>query len=248
MQPPSSSNLRVLAFLDLDDTLFRSKRKAQGELGMPVSFTREGQPYGFMAPWQARFFQLLQAMADHVIPTTARTVDAFFRVQLPFHDYAICSLGGVILDGQRSPDLKWAAEVDGILERIQPSPEGLAADLERFSSALQARVVEDRGRAMYLSVRHIHQDPHELRELVRGFSEHLSSDWSYCVYDRDALIRPRALGKANALRWLRTHRLSTPALTLGVGDRFDDREFMACCDYAITPTTSQLFGLIQKPC
>lgn len=245
----ASPDLPLLAFVDLDDSLFRSERKAKGPLGRPVTVRQDGRPYSYMGPVQERLWSALLATADHVIPTTARTLDAFRRVDLRFESWAILSLGAVILTPEGEADPDWEAEVTRRLAALDEGVQTLAARLRRQVPGLDPRVVEDFGRGVYLSLRPEADQPSieaALERLLPAVEPLVPPDWVLSPHERDAVLRPRALGKAEALRWLREVRLPGPALTVGLGDRGDDLDFMAECDYALTPTGSQIFTELRR--
>ena len=101
---------RPLVFVDLDDTLFQTARKMGDEPRFTATLDVDGQPNGFMSATQKSFVEWLLATAD-VVPVTARSVEAYQRVQLPFVHGAICAHGGVILNAQGQLDAPWHARM-----------------------------------------------------------------------------------------------------------------------------------------
>ena len=57
-------------------------------------------------------------------------------------------------------------------------------------------------------------------------------------------LLPRALGKAQAVRWLRDTHFPHATLTLGLGDSVSDLPFMRECDFALTPAHGQLLWAV----
>ena len=103
---------RPIIFLDLDDTLFSSRRKSPEDLSLfePVAYGKQGEPLSYMSARQRQFFEWLRKDAE-VVPTTGRNGDAYRRVRLPFAGHAILSHGGLILDKDGVPDAGWHQQV-----------------------------------------------------------------------------------------------------------------------------------------
>src|SRR5258707_6855351 len=103
--------MRIHVFLDLDGTLFQTRPKCPPGVDLTsAALRRDGTPLSFMTQRQGRLLELLRS-ADSVIPTTARNLDAFRRVHLPFPSLAILNFGGLILLPDGSPDREWDALV-----------------------------------------------------------------------------------------------------------------------------------------
>ena len=90
-------NFRFL-FADLDDTLFQSLENARDQRCAaslpPFSRTAARSP---TPPPRQRAFLAFAQDGMTMIPTTARNLDAFRRVRLPFTSYAVLNYGGVVL-------------------------------------------------------------------------------------------------------------------------------------------------------
>src|SRR5262245_14155520 len=90
------SDMRVVVFLDLDDTLFQTLPKCpEGGGFAPATHDSSGRPASFMTPRQESLLHLLRGAT--IIPTTARNLAAFRNVLVPFDSFAILDFGGVIL-------------------------------------------------------------------------------------------------------------------------------------------------------
>jgi hypothetical protein len=241
----SESGPKVHVFVDLDDTLFRSKRKATGVLGRIVATKQDGSPYSYMSPQSERFFQWL-GRADRVIPNTARTIDALERVDLHFTDYRICALGGAILDPHGQIDAEWDAVVRDGMAALEVSPSALAAELKAVADEFGSivRILRDAGRDVYLSIRHPARDDAALAALAPRIAERIGANYRLRQATSDLVVRPRCIGKDVAQAWLRANRLEAGALAIGVGDRLDDADFMGACDFAITPPTSDIWAQV----
>ena len=151
-----SSN-RPLVFVDLDDTLFQTARKMGDEPRFAATLDVDGQPNGFMSATQKSFVEWLLATSD-VVPVTARSIEAYQRVQLPFAHGAVCAHGGVILNPDGSLDLDWHARMcDQLaleqtrLHRLSEQTLAIGAEL---GFSLRGWVVEEQGLANYVVTKH----------------------------------------------------------------------------------------------
>ena len=113
----------VFAFVDLDDSLFNSLRKCRPGVELhPAALLANGEIISYTSPGQRALIHWLHAGA-HVIPVTARSVEAYARVLVDFKGPAIVSFGGVILDADRQPDAKWHERMQADLLPAGPSLE-----------------------------------------------------------------------------------------------------------------------------
>ncbi|MFW8589070.1 hypothetical protein ACOJBM_42445 [Rhizobium beringeri] len=107
--------------VDLDDTLFRSRRKlpgfTDGQLTLGARVLDPDAPaskYSYMTPTQKALVDWL-LRTTQVIPVTARGTDSYANVQIPFSSYAIVANGAVILDPDGKPDAEWRDMVEAQL-------------------------------------------------------------------------------------------------------------------------------------
>ena len=151
---------RPLVFVDLDDTLFQTARKMGDEPRFTATLDVDGQPNGFMSATQKSFVEWLLATAD-VVPVTARSVEAYQRVQLPFVHGAICAHGGVILNAQGQLDAPWHARMADELAleqtRLHQLSELTLAIGTELGFSLRGWVVEEQGLANYVVTKHNHE-------------------------------------------------------------------------------------------
>ena len=141
------SNKRPLILIDLDDTLFQTARKMpQGAERHTATLDVDGQPNGYMSAVQKSFVEWLLVSAD-VVPVTARSVEAYSRVQLPFTAGAVCSHGGVILQADGSLDRDWHGQMSEALAAYQTRLPALSAATlaigEEMGFSLRGWVVEE---------------------------------------------------------------------------------------------------------
>ncbi|WP_325095149.1 HAD family hydrolase [Burkholderia contaminans] len=166
------SGNRPLAFVDLDDTLFQTARKmAEGVPRTAATLDVHGQPNGFMDPVQHAFITWLLATAD-VVPVTARSVEAYGRVMLPFAEGAICSHGGVMLRPDGLLDRSWHERMIEVLqsvqERLPALCEATLAIGRDLGYSLRGWVVEEEGLCHYVVIKHNESDDAVLAEVLAG--------------------------------------------------------------------------------
>lgn len=230
--------MRRLLFLDLDDTLFHSRRKVDPAGGEPVGFASDGSEDSFMRPHQRAFFDWISDGAE-VIPTTGRSVAAYQRVRLPFTSWAICAFGGVILRPDGTVHLGWREQIAGPAEAAR---ERLAAlnDWTLATGGVRARVIEDDGLPLYVSVKtDVLPSLAPLGERLRPL---LPAGWRLHIHGPNLAILPAFLGKELAVRWFLDTVAGPDTVTFGVGDSVSDGPFMALCDFAITPGRAPLLA------
>src|SRR5215213_1343797 len=89
--------MQMLTLIDLDDTLFQTRPKCPpGAALETAAVARDGAPLSFTIPRQRALFDAVQSRGP-VIPVTARNLDAFRRVQLPFSSFAVLDFGALVL-------------------------------------------------------------------------------------------------------------------------------------------------------
>ncbi|SNS80963.1 trehalose phosphatase [Pseudomonas segetis] len=247
-----SSN-RPLVLIDLDDTLFQTARKmAEGTPRHTATLDIEGQPNGYMSPVQKSFVEWLLASAD-VVPVTARSIEAYSRVQLPFSQGAICAHGGIMLDATRSLDLDWQAHMTEVLADYQERLPNLSqATLEigkALGISLRGWVVAEHGLQHYVVTKHNESSDEVLntvlaevqaRGLLDGMHIHANSN--------NLAFLPVGLSKRLAVEeWLRRDRqINGERPVLGFGDSITDLGFMDACHMWATPARSQLAKLVER--
>jgi hydroxymethylpyrimidine pyrophosphatase-like HAD family hydrolase len=109
--------VRPLVLTDLDDTVFRNARKVpQIEMdGCAEVVTDTGNRVSVMTQRQAAFFDWITSTCE-VIPVTARSLEAFRKINLPFGDgWKIAGNGAVVIRPDGGIDEEWAAIMCGEL-------------------------------------------------------------------------------------------------------------------------------------
>ena len=237
--------MRIVAFLDLDDTLFQTRPKCpDGEPIQAVAFRRDGTPLSFMTQRQRTLLDVWFRSAT-VIPTTARNRDALARVDLPFNHAAILNFGGAVLLPGGELDRTWDAQVRPRALELSHDLHALHRAAERISASRQlgvyARVIVDFDMPLYLVVKHLEGDASKLLPLRTELTPHVGEQFSIHCNDNNLSIVPRFLGKEHAVRHVIAHHFgSEPVLTIGMGDSLSDAGFLDVCDYSFMPRACQL--------
>lgn len=244
-------NNRPLALVDLDDTLFQTARKMpEGTPRFVATLDVEGQPNGYMSTVQQSLVEWLLSSTD-VVPVTARSVEAFSRVQLPFKNGAVCSHGGVILSADGKLDQEWQARMSDVLSSYQARlpllSEATLAIGKELGISLRGWVVEEEGLRHYVVTKHNESDDSVLqtvlaevqaRGLLEGMHIHANSN--------NLAFLPQGLSKQVAVQELlrRDRAAHGERPVLGFGDSITDLPFMGECHMWATPARSQLAKLV----
>ncbi|MCI0462540.1 MAG: hypothetical protein L0Z62_36790 [Gemmataceae bacterium] len=242
----SPGTIPLYVFLDLDDTILQTLPKCPaGEPVHPTAYRRDGTPLSFMTARQQGLLKRLTE-AGTVIPTTARNLDAFRRVDLPFRSLAILDFGGVVLLPDGRPDPEWDEHIRPQALAAGPRLEALRQSIQAFSDrhglGAVARVICDFAMPLYVVVKHPGGAARSL-ETIR--TEHLATESLEGLFvhhnDNNLSLVPRFLGKNRAVRYVIERHLGPgPVLTLGVADSLTDAPFLALCDYVLIPRGCQL--------
>jgi hypothetical protein len=240
--------MRAITLVDLDDTLFQTSRKCPSDVPFerltPIGFKADGTPISYATPQQMAFIHLLSE-TTYFVPVTARSFNALRRVRLDFGQ-AVCAHGGMILGEDGTVDAEWDAE-------IRSHATLQAANIERFAVALSvvakatelpvhARVQMEGDIGLYPIARHENADEASLNRVADAVSDQLPAGWTDHRNSNAVAFLPPFLGKQHAVaRILPGLRVRFPdAMVIGIGDSISDAPFMDLCDFAMTPTTSQL--------
>ncbi|WP_229425407.1 hypothetical protein [Massilia sp. Se16.2.3] len=244
--------LKKFLFADLDDTLFQTLEKCAGRAELePAAYYSDGSICSYTTPAQRAFFAFASE-GTTVIPTTARSLDAFRRVDLGFSSYVILNFGGVILLPDGAIDREWQAQMHGQMTTALPGSAGAGRPRRRLGRGLRLPWPRApggrRGHAVFVVLKDPDKDHDTLarieREVVQPW---LDAHAGYCVHrnGNNLAILPRSLDKAHAVAHVteRLRREHGEIVTFGMGDSRSDARFMADCDYAIVPRGTQLSRL-----
>jgi len=241
--------ISAIALVDLDDTLFQTRRKCPPDVPeadlVPMAFDREGRPSSFATPRQLAWIEWLRR-GTLLVPVTGRSLDALGRVDLQF-DYGVAAHGGVVLRQGAQPCEEWQARIAAGAEAERG---GLASIAGCFSSLagsqgadVRVRILEEAGTPLYVVAKH--NDPareDELHGLAQEVAGSVPSGWTVHVNGNNVAYLPPHLGKRQAVEHLlgelRTQHPGLPVI--GLGDSVTDAPFLALCDFAMIPGHSQL--------
>lgn len=246
------SSKRPLILIDLDDTLFQTARKMpEGGARHTATLDVDGQPNGYMSAMQKTFVEWLLESAD-VVPVTARSVEAYSRVQLPFVAGAVCSHGGVILQPDGTLDRDWHGQMTEVLAAYQSRLPALSAATlaigEEMGFSLRGWVVEEQGLLNYVVTKHNESDDSVLQKVLaevqaRGLVEgmHIHGNGNNLAF------LPNGLAKRHAVQELlrRDRAAHGERPVLGFGDSVTDLGFMNECNFWATPANSQLAKVVE---
>lgn len=240
--------MRSVALVDLDDTLFQTIRKCPPGLDpaalTPLAYASDGSPLGFATPRQMHFLQWLSE-TTHLVPVTARSLDALRRVRIPFAA-AVCAHGGVVLDEESKADALWSSQITQEAAIVAPMLATLVAAIQRAAldqgSDLAVRVLSEGATGLYVLAKHPSADEAALHAAVDAVVGEVPMGWTIHRNGNNVALMPPYLGKQHAVAYLLPAlRARFPdAPIIGIGDSLTDAPFMALCDYAMMPTGSQL--------
>ncbi|KPX29930.1 MULTISPECIES: hypothetical protein [Pseudomonas syringae group] len=241
------SNDRPLIFVDLDDTLFQTARKTPADIEKHVAtLDVSGNANGYMTNVQKSFAHWLLAHSD-VVPVTARSVEAYSRVKLPFAAGAICSHGGVMLDVMGRLDHDWNEQIKQTLAAYQSRLHELSATTlaigQELGFSLRGWVVEEAQLFHYVVTKHNESDDSILVKVLAEVQARGLLDGMHIHGNGNNLaFLPEGLAKRYAVQeWLRRDRaINGERPVLGFGDSITDLGFMDECDWWATPARSQL--------
>lgn len=245
--------MKKFLFADLDDTLFQTLEKcATRDALEPAAYYSDGRICSYTTPAQRAFFAFVSEGMT-VIPTTARSLDAFRRVDLGFSSYVVLNFGGVILQPGGDIDRDWQGRMHTLMTAALPGLERLAAHIDAWCDRTgyegRARLVEDAGTPFFIVVK----DPDKVALNLERVEREAVLPWiadgngEYCVHrnGNNLAVLPKTLDKAEAVAYVRERlrREYGEIVTFGMGDSRSDARFMADCDYAIIPRRTQLAKL-----
>lgn len=249
--------MRILTFLDLDDTIFQTERKCPPDVALEVgAISRTGEPLSFMTPAQRTMLEWLLSTTT-VVPTTGRDAAALSRVQLPigcrFTHGAIVNHGGTVLKADGSPDEGWLARVEAVLEQTRGTLdkvlEGVADLNERDALGLRVRLIGDFGQEVYLVIKHPQADLIAVEKAYALCQELLTDEPRLRVIanGNNVAVLPKEVSKTSAVAYVKERFEEQGAVaTLGLGDSLSDLGYMLHCDYAALPRRSQIREELER--
>jgi len=235
--------MQMLTLIDLDDTLFQTRLKCPpGETLETAVLARDGSPLSFSTPRQRALLDGFFARGS-VIPVTARNLDAFRRVRLPFTSFAILNFGGSLLLPDGSVDSVWDERLRPLIEPLHDEMTAIAATMLRLAPVIRTRTIAEFGRTLYVVAKHPGNDIAALNALQHAIIPELDTSRFFIhANDNNLSIVPRVLGKEKCVAYLfEQHLRREEWLVVGVADSLSDAPFLGLCDYCVLPRRSQLF-------
>lgn len=246
------------ALMDLDDTLFQTKRKIL--LNDPnfdektplviASVDKQGQPLSFMTARQAHFFAWLHKNTT-LIPVTARDRAEIQRVKLPFCEFKILTHGAVILDKDNQSIKQWEMTIFEDLVSCQTLLNHIYDVLlkqSKFSIRITPHYDEflDATLMIYLAIKHQDKNHDELLTLAKQLPLLLTDivpdfDERFYIHvnANNLALLPHVVHKRHAVAFLKTH-LDADRACFGFGDSLADLPFLTLLDWYGTPNVGQL--------
>jgi len=235
--------MAVIVLVDLDDTLFQSRRKCPPDVAedrlRPLAVDTDGEANGFATPRQAALLGWL-SQGVCLVPVTARSRAGLERVSLSWR-YAICAHGGVILE-DGVPCAPWQAHMAEAAPRWQSALADLEARLGRIGGRELriARIGEPL--PLFLVAKHRQRDEAALAAVAENLAPMLPEGWRVLLNGNNLAVLPAAVRKDAAVAALlpRLRERWPDAPVIGLGDSSSDAGFLRLCDVAAMPTDSQL--------
>lgn len=240
--------MQPIALVDLDDTLFQTKRKVPhlSEDDLVLASVANNGSHSYMTKTQVAFAQWLLE-STLAIPVTARSSEALSRVTLPFNSYAIVSNGAVIIGPDGKPDAEWHDIVAaGLLPLDAYFGELLDAGnakAEELGVSIRSWKVMEGDLATYVVFKENDGDGARLQEIApivdkEGWVRHHNGN-------NLALIPPvisKRLATEFLIKRLRAEHPDRPVV--GYGDSVSDFSYLSLCDWWGAPGKSQMTDLV----
>lgn len=234
--------MRPIVFSDLDDTIFQTARKMQGEPD-PAMMACEAlnASHSYMTQAQAGMMDWLLA-STRFIPVTARSIEALERCRLPFRDYRICTNGAMILMPDGTPDAEWCERTSQQARAAAPAMAAMLAYVEDRTEPGRYRcwITGEFGTGYYFCVK-----SNTGAEVLDGVDAQLAAlagdAFTRHRNDNNLSFTPAGISKRLAVEYL-SERISGDAAVpvFGMGDSLTDLPFMATCDMMVIPRHSQI--------
>ena len=252
------SYLPPIAFVDLDDTLFQTRRKMTEECGWAPAYEaaldRSLAPRSFMTERQRHFCAWLLQSCE-LIPVTARGTEEIKRVQIPFKSWQITTHGAVILAPDGQPLSSWQHKIKQCYQNLKTQIVDLHAAcntlIDSESRDAWARInYEYDHMPIYFVMKHRNSQKvdeiYQIADLLRKNS--LCDDFYVHKNGNNVAFIPNFLNKGLAVQHLLLEMGETASSRpiIGFGDSLSDYHFLQHCDWFGMPQMSQ-FSPFLKP-
>ncbi len=245
------------ALMDLDDTLFQTKRKLQSanldvqNLSV-ASVNKHGEPLSFFTPKQKYFFDWL-SQSTTLIPVTARDTQEIKRVKLPFYHQQVLTHGAVIVDKGGAHNDTWQTHIKQHLKLQQKSLHTITRLLDDINCSDRqlygkptllitphSDLFHGEKLTIYLAVKHSNKKHNVLKSLSMRLSYEIPDGFYVHCNANNLAILPKAVHKRHAVEFLLQTQFAKDVPTFGFGDSLADYPFLQALDWYGTPNKGQL--------
>ncbi len=251
---PSSNVILPYAFMDLDDTLFQTKRKINAwqmatdeNTLVCAAVNKQKEPLSFMSARQNAFVNWLFASTE-LIAVTARDKDEIQRVKLPFASWQVLTHGALIMTSEGAPLKIWQEKMQLALTPLQDKLNSLTALIQPLSNEELTFTPHidhfcDEELMIYLAIKHPQKDHDALATLAKKLPlliPNFADDFYIHVNANNLAILPNAIHKKNAVSFLLETYLDPNRPSFGFGDSLADLPFLQALDWYGMPARGQL--------
>lgn len=238
----------IIAFSDLDDTLFSSPRKFTSVEEAKVAATLpDGTVGAYSSHAQSKMLEMI-ARSCLFIPVTGRRTESLNRVSHHFEHDKIASHGAIILNSENYIHPEWKlvldAEVGVWSQKMLELHTAVCAYIIEHDLNLRVRIVVDYGYPCYLCVKGQSGDLKEINATSLG---HLAEGFFIHSNSRNLAFLPPYASKKRAVAFLKKRykkEFIGNQMYLGLGDSLSDLPFMSECHFQIIPSSSQIIEKI----
>lgn len=239
----------IIAFSDLDDTLFSSPRKFDSLKGTTAATTTsKGDVGAYASHAQSKMLELVSKNCL-LVPVTGRPTASLNRVSFKFKGDKVSSHGAIILDSDNNiiPEWQQILEVEVAPWRIKMAELNtlVCAHIKAKGLDLRVRIVEDYGYPCYLCIK---GDADDLVDIQATDFGHLSDGFFIHINSRNLAFLPPYASKQRSVNFLKERyekEFEGAQMYLGLGDSSSDLPFMSECHFQIFPSASQISETIK---
>jgi hydroxymethylpyrimidine pyrophosphatase-like HAD family hydrolase len=237
---------KIMLFVDLDDTLFQTKRKNLSA-SIPATKSPNTDTISYMSDVQKSFLDLFSNFNScSIIPVTARDYDQYSRTfisQDPNVEYASIYFGAEILFNN---------EIDPIWnDKVKYSLKKSSTEIKILFHFIKNKINTDHFyiyniKDYYLVIKCKNRENYKelIIDCLNFITEFIPDDFLINNNDNNISIVPKCIDKMNAVEYLIDK--NAPIMTIGMGDSLSDWNFMDICDYKIIPKISQINNEINQ--